>query len=347
MEDLERHDETQTARTDASLYEPSADKSQLDQTDMDALLRGHFSEDFQPTQTTFPSGFRKVVPPCELHGFMGASATFRQFLPSLSYCSMYADLSNSRDVMLQKAGGAVCAAYEIAYGDQIAVFSAFMASALEAHQKPYQPQTSLQRYLVGMHEKRHKDKARLAQFVAMLPGFDSVSQTDRDILIAEKGFISTLLHHMRYVYKGEYYCTLPGPEQIHAGNYWMDLMGVDPEFRRFCLRFSAVFNGIGLTLTETYLLLAAVFFDPRTTSAADKEILAHLHVFYMDALTYMIGFVRRENPAERAVVYHRLAEAAKMFPAVHQMSLDWYVTERTLPPLPAPSRTLLQDCLKR
>ncbi|XP_055339385.1 uncharacterized protein LOC129588975 isoform X1 [Paramacrobiotus metropolitanus] len=35
-----------------------------------------------------------------------------------------------------KAGGAVCAAYEIAYGDQIAVFSAFMMSVLKAQQIP-------------------------------------------------------------------------------------------------------------------------------------------------------------------------------------------------------------------
>ncbi|XP_055339356.1 uncharacterized protein LOC129588949 [Paramacrobiotus metropolitanus] len=347
MEDLEGDEESKRPQRGASLSEPIADESQRDPTQVDVLLRGHFNEDFQPTQTTFPIGFRKVITPCELNGFVGAAASFRQLLPSSSYCSMYADVSNSRDVMLQKAGGAVCAAYEIAYGDQIAVFSAFMTAALEAQQKPYQPQTSMHRFLAGMHEKRQDDRTRLAQFVAMLPGFADVSPADREVLLAEKAFISTLLHHMKYAYKGEYYCTLPGPEQIHASDYWMEILGVDTEFCRFCFKFSAVFNGIGLSLTETYLLMAAAFFDPRTTTASDKALLMHLHMFYMDALTHMIGYRRRQNPTERTAVFNKLTKAAAMFPAVHQMSLDWYVdTERTLPPLPAPSKTLVQDCLK-
>ncbi|XP_055339387.1 uncharacterized protein LOC129588975 isoform X2 [Paramacrobiotus metropolitanus] len=176
-----------------------------------------------------------------------------------------------------------------------------------------------------MQEKGQDDKLRLAQFVAMLPGFEIVSLGD----------------------PGQNYYTLPGPEHIHANNYWMEMMGLDPEFLRFCYKFTAVFNGIGLTLTESYLLLAAVFFYPRSTTASDKPALEQLHAFYTDALTYTIGY-RCRNPEERAAVYHKLNEAAKMFPTVHQVALARYQTvDRMVPPFPAPLRTLLQDCLKQ
>ncbi|XP_055339313.1 uncharacterized protein LOC129588918 [Paramacrobiotus metropolitanus] len=326
---------------------PSVWEAHSDRTDVEKLLHGQFNEDFQPTQTTFPSGFRKVIRPSDLEGFMSVAATFRPILPSSSYSSIYANLNGSRDVMLQKAGGAVWAAYEIAYGDQIAVFTAFMTSALKAQQIPYQPQTSPQRARLRMQEKRRDDKARLAQFVAMLPGFENISPPDRSILLAEKTFLSTLLHHMKFFHKGDYYCTLPGPEQIHSNNYCMEMMGMDPEFIRFCNKFSAVFNAIGLTLTEVYLLLAASFFDPGTTTASAKQALAQLHAFYKDALMYTIGY-RCRNPEERAAVYHKLNEAATLFPTVHQVALAWYQNvDRTVPPFPAPLRTLLQDCLKR
>ncbi|XP_055339392.1 uncharacterized protein LOC129588979 [Paramacrobiotus metropolitanus] len=322
-------------------------EAQLNQAEIQSLLCGRFNEDFQPTQKAFPPGFRKVTSPCDLEGFLSAAPTFRPILPAHMYGSEYAHVSSSRDGMLQKAGGAVCAAYEIAYGDQIAVYSAFMTSALKAQQIPYQPQTSLQQALLRMLEKRQDDKARLAQFVAMLPGFERINPADRSILLAEKTFISTLLHHMRFFYKGEYYCMLPGLEQIHSSSYWMDIMGVDPEFCRFCNKFSAVFSAIGLTLTESYLLLAVAFFDPNTTTASDKQALGQLHAFYADALTYMIGY-RCRNPAERSAVYHNLNEATKMFPTAHQIALAWYQNvDRMVPPFPANLRTLLQDCLKR
>ncbi|XP_055339261.1 uncharacterized protein LOC129588874 isoform X2 [Paramacrobiotus metropolitanus] len=272
MEDSEAHGARKRSKpinslerisaVDPSSAQPAQISSVLDPNEAKTLLRGHFNEDFQPTQTTFPSGFRKPVRSCDLMGFMGVAATFRPMLPADSHFNQYAHVSSSRDVMLQKAGGAVCAAYEIAYGDQIAVFSAFMTSALEAQQIPHQPQTSLERVLVRTREKRQDDKVRLAQFVAMLPGFEDISPADRDILLVEKRFITNLLHYMKYCHKGDYYYPLPGPEQIHANNYWMEIMGLDPEFLRFIYQFSAVFNKIGLTLTESYLLLAVAFFDP-------------------------------------------------------------------------------------
>ncbi|XP_055356946.1 uncharacterized protein LOC129602030 isoform X2 [Paramacrobiotus metropolitanus] len=306
-------------------------------------LRGHFNEDFLPTPTTFPFGFRKPVPPCDLQGFMNVAATFRPVLPSNFHCAHFSNVSNSRDVMLQKAGGAVCAAYEIAYGDQIAVYSAFMTSVLEAHLIPTLPQ----RALMQMQEKLEDGKVRLVQFLAMLPGFEGISSADRDILLAEKAFISNLLHHMRSFYKGEYYYPLPGPEQIPASNHWMEIIGLDSEFLRFCAKFSTVFNGIGLTLTESYLLLAMALFDPRTTTASDKSLLSHLHTFYADALTYIIGY-RRRDPAERAAVYRKLNEASQMFAMVYRISLGWFQNvDRALPPFPVPLKTLLQDCLKR
>ncbi|XP_055339334.1 uncharacterized protein LOC129588937 [Paramacrobiotus metropolitanus] len=322
--------------------------AQADRTDVELMVRGYFNEDFQPTPTTFPPGFRKVIRPSDLEGFMSVAATFRPLLPSSSYSSIYASLNGSRDVMLQKAGGAVCAAYEIAYGDQIAVFSAFMTSALNSQQIPFQPQTTLERVLLQNQEKCEDDKARLAQFVAMLPGFEDLCPADRGILLEEKIFISSLLHYMKYFHKGEYYCVMPGPEQIHVNRYWMELMGLDPELVRFCYHFSAVFNGIGLTLTESYLLMAAAFFDPHTTTASNKSLLGQLHTFYADALTYVIGTLRRD-PVERAAVFHKLNQTAKWFPMVHQISRGWYnnaYVDRTLPPFPAPLRTLLQDCLK-
>ncbi|XP_055339264.1 uncharacterized protein LOC129588875 [Paramacrobiotus metropolitanus] len=329
MDDTEENGEERPSKRRHSVYtddppsaqEPSISSRQAKHLKVQSLLRGHFNEDFQPTRATFPLGFRKVVPPCDLEGFLSVTATFRPVVPPNSYFSMYADVSDSRDVMLQKAGGAVCAAYEIAYGDQIAVYSAFMASALAAQQIPYQPQTSLKRFLVGMHKKRQNDKTRLAQFVAMLPGFEDISPADRNILLAEKSFVTNLLNYIKYCHKGDYYYPLPGPEQIHASNYWMEIMGLDPEYIRFCYKFSSMFNRIGLTLTESYLLLAAAFFDPDTTTASDKALLKHLNAFYLDALMYMIGY-RCRHPWERAAVYHKFEEAVKMFhslPAVPSM----------------------------
>ncbi|XP_055339379.1 uncharacterized protein LOC129588969 [Paramacrobiotus metropolitanus] len=326
----------------------SASETEPRSTEMQMLLRGRFNKDFQPTQTTFPPGFRKVVRPSNqyLHGFTSVAATFRPSLASSFPFAEFSDVSNSRDVMLQKAGGAVCAAYEIAYGDQIAVFSAFMTAALEAQQLPYQPQTSRERAQRAMFEKRLDDAARLAQFVAMLPGFEDVSPVDRAMLVAEKSFVTTMLHHMKYIYKGDFYGTMPGPEQIHAGDYWMEILGVDPEVRRFCFKFSDVFNRVGLTLTESYMMLAAAFFDPRTTTASNKPLLAQLHTFYMDALTYTIGH-RHRDWAERAAIFNKLNEASGMLSMAHQLSLVWFpYAGQTLPPVPAPLRTLLQDCLK-
>ncbi|XP_055339361.1 uncharacterized protein LOC129588955 [Paramacrobiotus metropolitanus] len=330
---------------------PSADRAsrsntmetQPNRAEMQVLLRGHFNEDFQPTPATFPPGFRKTVPPTDLQGFLSVAATFRPVLPSSFYCAEFLNMSNSRDVMLQKAGGAVCAAYEIAYGDQIAVYTAFMTSALEAQQIPYQPQTLPQRALLRLHEKLEDGKLRLAQFLAMLPGFENVSSADREILLTERTFITALLHHMRFFHKGQYYYPLPGPEQIHAGDYWMEAMGLDPEFVRFSYKFTAVFKGIGLTLTESYLLLAMAVFDPRATTASDKSLLSHLHTFYADALTYMIGH-RCRDPTERAAVYRRLNEATPLFSLVHQRYQN---VDEAVPPFPVPLRTLVQDCLKR
>ncbi|XP_055339384.1 uncharacterized protein LOC129588974 [Paramacrobiotus metropolitanus] len=268
---LEERVSAEDAPKEQAASSSSVLEEQRDSTAVQVLPRGRFNEDFQPTTTTFPSGFRKMVPPCDIQSFMNVAATFRPALPSNWYVAGYANLSSSRDTMMQKAGGAVCAAYEIAYGDQIAVFSAFMTSALEAKEIP-----------------------------------------------------------------------------IHASTYCMEIVGADPDFQRFCCNFSGVFNGIGLTLTESYLLLAAAFFDPSTTSAADKSLLGYLRVFYMDALTYMIGYHRR-NPTERIAVFNKLNEAAKMFPWpwVHQISLKWYQTpDQALPPFPAPLKTLLQECLK-
>ncbi|XP_055339324.1 uncharacterized protein LOC129588928 [Paramacrobiotus metropolitanus] len=359
MEDLPLHGEgSQFIQSDSVGSEesrPSAQhtatsamgEAQVNPTDVQKLLRGRFNVDFQPPTASIPSGFRKVVSPSDLQSFMSVAATFRPKLPMDTYSGLYAEVSNTRVILLQKAGSAACAAYEIAYGDQIAVFSAFMTSTLGTHQIPYQPQTSLQRALMRMHQKRRDDSARLAQFAAMLPGFEDVSPTDRAILMAEKTFVSTLLHHMKYFYKGEFYCPLPGPEQIHASSYWMTSMGVDPELVRFCCEFSHVYNGIGLTLAESYLLLAAAFFDPCTTTASDKPLLGHLYSFYKDTLMYMIGY-RRRDPVECAAVYHKLDEAGKMLQMAYQLALEWYTNvEQTLPPFPAPLRTLLQDCLQR
>ncbi|XP_055349356.1 uncharacterized protein LOC129596181 [Paramacrobiotus metropolitanus] len=282
----------------------------LNKLEVEHLLRGRFKRDFLPTEATFPSGFRKVVQPADLKGFdLAATKAFRKPLgvPSHLFFEQYEDLTNTRDVLLQKAGGAVCAAYEIAYGDQIAVYSSFMASALEAGQIPYQPQATPQRATLRAKEAGDDSRRRLTEFVHMLPGFEEISAEDRDILLWDKSLIGTWIHHMKYFCKGDWYYIFPGPEQIHANNYCFEQLGVALEFVQLGHKFCAVFNGIGLTLTESYLLLAAAFFDPDTTTASNKQLLGDLHMLYMDALTYMIGHGR--NAAERIAVYKKLEEA--------------------------------------
>ncbi|XP_055349375.1 uncharacterized protein LOC129596195 isoform X2 [Paramacrobiotus metropolitanus] len=329
--------------------------------DVDILSKGHFSEtrrqyeDFQPTTTTFPPGFRRVVRPCgeclvrlDLSALdLNMANAFRKPANgsnNYSYFNKYIDLTTSRNTMLRKAGAAVCAAYEIAYGDQIALFSAFMASALEKGQIPYQPQASPQYVLQRVQEKNEENKTRLAQFAYMLPGFENIIEEDRKILFLEKHLMAIMLHHMKYCHQGEFYFAFPGPEDVHFNNYWIDILGVDPDFTKFLYKCTAVFNSIGLTLTETYLLLAAAFFDPGNTSASDKTLLGQLNAFYLEALLYMIGY--RLDDAERPVVYRKLEEAMKIFPTVSQVSVYRY-KNIDYSSLPALSRTFMRECLRR
>ncbi|XP_055349384.1 uncharacterized protein LOC129596200 isoform X2 [Paramacrobiotus metropolitanus] len=292
----------------------------------DILRRGCFSDNFRPTKAVFPPGFRQVVPPSDLLGFNSDIArTFRCPPVAASHLSTnidkYWDLMKSRSISLQKAGGAVCAAYETAYGDQIALFSSFLAAAINDGQIPYQPQTTRERVLALIHEKTQDNRIRLSQFMQMLPGFESVCEEDRQILLLEKHLIGVLLHHTRYFRKGECYY-VSGPEEVHVGTYWMEVMGLDPEFIRFWLKCGLVFNDIGLTLTECYLLLAAAFFDPGATAASDKLLLGSLHAFYLDSLFYLIG--HRLQGAERMSTYTRLEQAMKIFPVLSDISVKQF-----------------------
>ncbi|XP_055355851.1 uncharacterized protein LOC129601146 [Paramacrobiotus metropolitanus] len=249
----------------------------------------------------------------------------------------YWEVVRARNSVLEKVIAGVTAAYEAAYGDQIAALSAFMISALRDGLVPHQPQATPSRWLKLLAAFIQNTVERLATFASLLTGFHDLSHDDQRTLLVEKHLISYVMHYASYFHKGEYYYMFPGADGLHLSKYVLDSLEIDPDYVRFVDSFYASINSIGLTLPELYLLLAAAIFYPEITKASNKTLMGYLHVLYMDALNYSIG--KRLNVADRAVVCAKVQRIVARFPLIDAISVN-YVQNLNVSSVPLRSRTL-------
>ncbi|XP_055355852.1 uncharacterized protein LOC129601147 [Paramacrobiotus metropolitanus] len=178
------------------------------------------------------------------------SSHFVHSLHSPSTIDKYWEVVQARNTALENIIAGVTAAYEAAYGDQIAAFSTFMISALRDGLVPHQPQATPSRWLKLLAAFLKNTADRLAVFVSLLFGFRNLSEDDQRTLLVEKRLISYLIHYASYVRKGEYYTFFPGTESLHLCKYVIESLGMDPDYVRFSDSCYASVNSIGLTLVE-------------------------------------------------------------------------------------------------
>ncbi|XP_055332765.1 uncharacterized protein LOC129584571 isoform X2 [Paramacrobiotus metropolitanus] len=256
--------------------------------------------------------------PLEQHSQKSATIDLPPFL------SAYWDLTNRRKSALEGAVKAVTAAVDAAYGDEIELWSKFMVSAIEDGQVPLQPQATPERMLEIAAECVRHGMVRLATFASMLPGFGDFSVEDKKILVSEKYLIHWLVHHSRFIYKGEFYY-LVGPENVHSSRYWLISVGqLEQDYVEYVISFAASLNSLGLTLVETYLILAVALFRPDTSGAANKDLLERTHTYYLDTLFFLFG--ERLNSVERALTFRKLDSLMRQFPVVQKLSVDYVST---------------------
>ncbi|XP_055355845.1 uncharacterized protein LOC129601141 [Paramacrobiotus metropolitanus] len=219
------------------------------------------------------------------------SSCFSRPFNSPSIIDKYWETVRARNTTFENTIACVTAAYETAYGDQIAKFSHLMISALRDGLVPHQPQATPLRLIRLLTANREDTIVRLVRFATLLPGFRDLSDGDQRILIAEKLLMSYLLHLSKYFYKGEHYFILPGPDNVHCSRSVMDSLGLDQDYLHFVESSMARLNSIGLTLPETYLLLAAAIFYPGIQQTCSKAKSALLRCF-----SYSGHFHKMDSP---------------------------------------------------
>ncbi|XP_055345278.1 uncharacterized protein LOC129593115 [Paramacrobiotus metropolitanus] len=143
-----------------------------------------------------PPGFRVQSDPYSFR--RSSTEILESTMPSLFVSSLhcastidnYWEVKEARNSALEKVITGVTAAYETAYGDQIAAFSTFMISVLRDGLVPHQPQTTPSRWLKLVATFMNGTAERFSIFASLLPGFRDLSQDDQRILLVEKHLMS-------------------------------------------------------------------------------------------------------------------------------------------------------------
>ncbi|XP_055350171.1 uncharacterized protein LOC129596822 [Paramacrobiotus metropolitanus] len=307
------------------------------------LPAGHFSE---AAARTHRNNFMDVL---ELRKSVGY-----QNLPNLLICSGYTApyagrywyLSRERSEMLQTAALNITAAYQEAYGDLLHSFDVLQASAAQGF-LPHQPQATPAQAVWAAKRTLEDRMFRLCRFTAMLPSFQNLGNEDRRTLLAEKYLISIMITNARYYYRSGYYIYLTGSDPADCIHYCRDVreqLQLDPDFVQFIDKFNVMFNDLGLTVTETYMLLTvALFAAGYVTEIVDKPTMRYLHAIYLDALFYLVG--HRLNPAERLPVYAKVETLMTMFPLVDRITAN-YLSHVKIPSIPMrPESVVFRDCV--
>ncbi|OWA54756.1 hypothetical protein BV898_19155 [Hypsibius exemplaris] len=212
-----------------------------------------------------------------------------------SYMNMLDD--NNRQMILTVQS--VASVVEAVFGDQLSSWKMCMELALTFGEPTNEPEPDLEAMLEAHHEHNADSVARILKFVSYLPGANELDATARmSVCVGWKWMAFWLIHHAAFLNEEETFI-LMGPNQLRYNRYWQEKISEGP-LLSFIYTFGSKFREIGLTQTETYLLLAVIFFEPEadvrklvrthssTAANRNRTKLELIHRHYADTLFHAI-----------------------------------------------------------
>ncbi|OQV20670.1 hypothetical protein BV898_05254 [Hypsibius exemplaris] len=152
----------------------------------------------------------------------------------------------------------VASAVRIVYGDQLIQWNSFMYDVLTRGNVPHQPQTTLEQMSEAVRNSFTECVRKSTRFHLMLPGFSDLDGADQKILLTEKLTETWLIVTAPYMRDGETYLAEDG---LHFCQYWMRQIA-DPLYLVTTVAWAEELNSLGLTLLESFLLLAVATYQP-------------------------------------------------------------------------------------